>query len=221
MLTQKQFKLLKFIEDYLNQNGLAPSYDEMKEGIGIKSKSGIHALIAGLEERGYIRRLHNKARAIDIIRAAGERRPSGIRTDQPENDLTRLRTVPIPLYTTISSLISVDSFRPSQEKVEVPAHLIPEGTSSIKLFAVKISGDFMKDAGVLNGDCLIISETTEATNGNIVLAVLHEKEVTLRRWSEEGNKIFLTAANKYFMPQVYDKDKVKIKGRLVGLFRQY
>jgi repressor LexA len=125
------------------------------------------------------------------------------------------------LYTTISSLISTESFRPSQEKVEVPTHLIPEGTGSGNLFAVKISGDFMTDAGVLNGDCLIITETGKATNGNIVLAVVHGKEIALRRWSEEGDKIFLTAANKYFMPQVYDKDKVKIKGRLVGLFRQY
>jgi repressor LexA len=91
MLTQKQFKLLKFIEDYLNENGLAPSYDEMKEGIGIKSKSGIHALIAGLEERGYLRRLRNKARAIDIIRAAGERRPSGTRNDQSEGDWSRFK----------------------------------------------------------------------------------------------------------------------------------
>lgn len=221
MLTQKQFKLLKFIEEYLNKNGLAPSYDEMKEGIGIKSKSGIHALISSLEERGYLKRLPNKARAIDIIRAAGERRPSGIREDHTEGDWAQIKTVYIPLYTTISSLISVDSFRPSHDKIEVPAHLIPEGTAANNLFAVKISGDFMKDAGVLNGDCLIITETSKVTNGNIVLAVVHNKEVTLRRWSEEGDKIFLTAANKYFMPQVYDKDKVKIKGRLIGLLRQY
>lgn len=221
MLTQKQFKLLKFIEEYLNKNGLAPSYDEMKEGISLKSKSGIHALISSLEERGYLKRLPNKARAIDIIRAAGERRPSGIRDEVAKGDWPHLKTMHIPLYTTISSLISVESFRPSQEKVEVPTHLIPEGTTPHTLFAIKISGDFMKDAGVLNGDCLIITETSKVTNGNIVLAVVHGKEVALRRWSEEGDKIFLTAANKYFMPQVYDKDKVKIKGRLVGLFRQY
>ena len=232
MLTKKQHELLVFIEQRLNVNGVSPSYDEMKDALGLASKSGIHRLITGLEERGFIRRLPHRARALEILRhpedLAGEVKPASeggfdakvihgdfklTGSEQPETTETQ----DIPLYGRIAAGTPIEAMRDPSNSIGIPPSMLGTGDH----YALEVDGDSMIEAGIHDGDTVLIRHTERAENGTIVVAIVDNEEVTLKRLRRKGQSIALEPANKEYETRIFGPDRVKVQGQLVGLIRKY
>jgi repressor LexA len=233
MLTKKQHELLLFIHSRLSEGGVSPSFEEMKDALNLKSKSGIHRLISGLEERGFIRRLAHRARALEVIRLP-EGIPGGPR-DRSRFAPTVIRgdfkttlsgapaaieadAVNLPLYGRIAAGTPIEALRDTANTVGVPAAMLNGGAEH---YALEVAGDSMIEAGVLDGDTVIIQRCDTAENGSIVVALVDDNEVTLKRLRRKGASIALEPANKVYETRIFGPDRVKVQGRLVGLIRRY
>jgi repressor LexA len=229
MLTRKQFELLRFIQERLKETGVPPSFDEMKDALDLRSKSGIHRLITALEERGFIRRLPNRARALEVIKmpdvgGAGGRRgftPSVIegnlgrvRTDLPEDNG---RPVPVPVMGRIAAGTPVEAIQTKSHVINMPPDLLSSGEH----FALEVRGDSMVEAGILDGDTALIKRTETAETGDIVVALIDDEEATLKRFRRRGASIALEPANSSYEVRILPPNRVKIQGKLIGLFRKY
>lgn len=216
MLTYKQHELLLFIDDRLKESGISPSFDEMREALDLKSKSGVHRLISALEERGFIRRLPNRARALEIVKLP-EVRPSATVTPirsvspAPAND-----TLEIPLHGRIAAGTPIEALQ-GTESFAVPAALLGPGEH----YALEVAGDSMVEEGILDGDFALIRKVDSARDGEIVVALIDNEEATLKTYRREGRMIRLDPANSRYETQRYDESRVKIQGRLAGLIRRY
>src|SRR3954467_478979 len=216
MLTAKQRELLLFIDNRLNESGISPSFDEMREALELKSKSGVHRLISALEERGFIRRLPNRARALEVVKLP-EVRPSAtvtpIRpvTAAPAND-----TMELVLAGRIAAGTPIEALQ-GTETFTVPAALLGPGEH----YALEVSGDSMVDEGILDGDFALIRKVDTAREGEIVVALVNDEEATLKTFRREGNMVRLDPANRNHQPQRYRPEQVSIQGRLAGLIRRY
>lgn len=231
MLTRKQHELLTYIHRRLETTGTSPSFDEMKEALGLKSKSGIHRLITGLEERGFIRRLAHRARALEVVKlpeaaipassTASRTRfaPSVIQGRFPSggNGPAAAETIGLPLYGRIAAGTPIEALRDQSNVIEVPAALLGGGEH----YALEVAGDSMVDAGILDGDTVIICRCEAAENGTIVVALVDEQEATLKRLRRKGNSVALEAANPAYETRIFGPDRVRVQGRLVGLMRKY
>ena len=227
MLTRKQHDLICFIADRLNETGVSPSFEEMKEALDLKSKSGVHRLISALEERQFLRRLPNRARALEVLRmperaeprsAAAVTAPAVARASAsapalptPANDV-----IEIPLHGRISAGVPIEALEGST-MLPVPAALLGAGEH----YALEVAGDSMVEAGIFDGDYALIRRTETASNGDIVVALIDEAEATLKYFRREGAMIRLDPANRDYNPQRYRPDQVRVQGRLAGLLRKY
>jgi repressor LexA len=216
MLTAKQRELLLFIDERLKSDGVSPSFDEMREALELKSKSGVHRLISALEERGFIRRLPNRARALEVVKLP-ETRPSATVTPirpvaaAPANDTTE-----IPLHGRIAAGTPIEALQ-GTESFAVPAALLGPGEH----YALEVAGDSMVDEGILDGDFALIRKVDTARDGEIVVALIDNEEATLKTFRREGRMIRLDPANSRYEPQRYEEGRVQIQGRLAGLIRRY
>ena len=215
MLTAKQRELLLFIDGRLKASGISPSFDEMREALDLKSKSGVHRLISALEERGFIRRLPNRARALEVTRLP-ETQAGNVTTLRPAAPAPANDTLDIPLHGRIAAGTPIEALQGS-ESFSVPAALLGPGEH----YALEVSGDSMVDEGILDGDFALIRKVDNARDGEIVVALLDEEEATLKTYRREGRMIRLDPANSRYEPQRYDEDRVRIQGRLAGLIRRY
>lgn len=218
MLTSKQRELLLFINDRLGESGVSPSFDEMREALSLKSKSGVHRLISALEERGFIRRLPNRARALEVVKLPESAAPATGNVVQlrpaaaaPAND-----TIEIPLHGKIAAGTPIEALQ-GNEGFAVPAALLGPGEH----YALEVSGDSMVEEGILDGDFALIRKVDSARDGEIVVALIDDEEATLKTYRREGRTIRLDPANSRYDPQRYDETRVKIQGRLSGLIRRY
>jgi len=234
MLTGKQYQLLVFIHNRLQDSGVSPSFDEMKEALGLKSKSGVHRLITGLEERGFLRRLPHRARALEVVKLPENMRPEDllqdldlppnvIRGDFSSNVMLGAKiasdvgAVSLPLYGRIAAGTPIEALRDESRNVEVPANLLGNGEH----FALEVVGDSMVEAGILDGDVALIRRCETADNGSIIVALVDELEATLKRLRKKGDSIALEPANKAYETRIFGPDRVRIQGRLIGLMRRY
>jgi repressor LexA len=241
MLTKKQYELLMFINRRLAQDGVSPSFEEMKDALGLKSKSGIHRLISGLEERGFIRRLPHRARALEVMKRPEEMAIGGAAEASEEPLAGRSRFSPtvirgdfksalpgaptaaeaeaveLPLYGRIAAGTPIAALRDQETTVGVPASLLGSGEH----YALEVAGDSMEDAGILDGDTVVIQRCDTADNGAIVVALVDNIEATLKRLRRRGASIALEPANKTYETRIFGPDRVKVQGRLVGLIRRY
>src|SRR3954465_10253244 len=216
MLTAKQRALLMFIDTRLNQRGISPSFDEMREALDLKSKSGVHRLISALEERGFIRRLPNRARALEVIKLP-EARPSATVTPlRPAAPAAANDMIEIPLHGRIAAGTPIEALQ-GTECFPVPAALLGPGEH----YALEVSGDSMVDEGILDGDFALIRKADVARDGEIVVALINDEEATLKTFRREGQMIRLDPANRLYDPQRYRPEQVRIQGRLAGLLRRY
>ena len=224
MLTRKQHELVCFINDRLDDTGISPSFEEMKEALELKSKSGVHRLISALEERGFLRRLPNRARALEVLKmperaerklpdkveavvSRGNIRPA----PQPANDV-----IEIPLHGRIAAGVPIEAFEGSA-MLAVPAALLGSGEH----YALEVSGDSMVEAGILDGDYALIRRTETARDGEIVVALIEDSEATLKYFRREGAMIRLDPANRAYDPQRYPPAHVRVQGKLSGILRRY
>lgn len=233
MLTKKQLDLLEFIDRRLQRDGVPPSFDEMKEALDLRSKSGIHRLITALEERGFIRRLPHRARALEIVKmpdALVEKTgrsgftPRVIQGDRPSAPPPRGAIAvesggsqEVPLMGRIAAGVPIAAISEVARHVAVPQAMLTPGEH----YALEVRGDSMKDAGINDGDVVVIRETTTADTGDIVVALVDGQEATLKRFRRQGSKIALEAANPAYETRIYSDERVKVQGRLVGLIRTY
>jgi repressor LexA len=249
MLTKKQYELLLFINKRLNEQGVSPSFDEMKEALGLRSKSGIHRLITGLEERGFIRRLPHRARALEIQRlpenitpaipparmpapvaapANGGNGGNGFRPNVIQGDFrpglagvaaasVPTEAISLPLYGKIAAGQPIEALRDTSNTVEVPASLLGRGEH----FALEVAGDSMMDAGIFDGDTVLVRRDDAPENGAIVVALIDDNEVTLKRLRRNKGSIALEPANKAYETRIFGPDRVRVQGRVVGLIRRF
>ncbi|MDE2595311.1 MAG: transcriptional repressor LexA [Sphingomonadales bacterium] len=230
MLTRKQHELIRFIQARLEETGVSPSFEEMKEALDLKSKSGVHRLISALEERGFIRRLPNRARALEVLRqpddvsskvastraaanantALGAARAAPVRPE-PANDV-----IEIPLHGRIAAGVPIEALEGSST-LPVPAALLGAGEH----YALEVSGDSMIDAGILDGDYALIRRTDSARDGEIVVALVRGEEATLKYLRREEGMVRLDPANAAYEPQIYRPGEVQVQGKLAGLLRRY
>jgi len=215
MLTAKQRELLLFVNRRLGETGVSPSFDEMREALDLKSKSGVHRLISALEERGFIRRLPNRARALEVVKLpeASAPQPMAARpvTPAPAND-----TIEIPMHGRIAAGTPIEALQ-GTEAFAVPAALLGPGEH----YALEVSGDSMIEEGILDGDFALIRKVDTARDGEIVVALIDDEEATLKTYHREGTTIRLDPANARYEPQLYEEGRVRIQGRLSGLIRRY
>lgn len=232
MLTQKQHELLCFIDDRLRETGVSPSFEEMKDALDLKSKSGIHRLISALEEREFIRRLPNRARALEVIKlpegGVAEHSPSNVVTLEqgiPPAGATMNSPVPaaanddimaIPLHGKIAAGAPIEAIE-GQSELSVPAALLGPG----KHYALEVSGDSMVEAGILDGDYALIEECSTARDGEIIVALVRNEEATLKTLRRKDGRVELEPANAFYETQVYGPDEVQIQGKMAGLLRRY
>ena len=230
MLTRKQYELLCYIHDHLAEQGVSPSFEEMKDALDLKSKSGVHRLISALEERGFIRRLPNRARAIEVIKlpdqssqGAGRR---GFTPSVIEGNLGRVRTgseedggkpVAIPMMGRIAAGTPIEAIQTRTQVINMPPDLLSSGEH----FALEVRGDSMIEAGILDGDIALLKKTEGADTGDIVVALIDEEEATLKRFRRRGASIALEPANAAYEVRILPPNRVRIQGKLVGLFRRY
>ena len=216
MLTVKQHELLNFIHDRLSATGVSPSFDEMREALDLKSKSGVHRLISALEERRFIRRLPNRARALEVVRMPEMTAPTSIVTPGPSPILAANDIIEIPMHGRIAAGTPIEALQGS-EAFAVPAALLGPGEH----YALEVSGDSMVEEGILDGDYALIRKVDTAREGEIVVALIDEAEATLKTFRREGQMIRLDPANRHYEAQRYRPDQVRIQGRLAGLIRRY
>ena len=244
MLTRKQHELLIYIDRHLRETGFSPSFEEMKEALQLRSKSGIHRLISALEERGFLKRRHHRARALEVMRMPNEAGgvqvasrntqaapvPAPVSTFSPNvirgdfsGRLAGVRAaneavaVQLPLYGRIAAGLPIEALRDQGTQIEVPAALLSNGEH----YALEVAGDSMIEAGILDGDTVLIRKGESAENGQIVVALVDDAEVTLKRLRRRGNSIALEPANPRHEIRIFPADRVKVQGRLVGLLRRY
>lgn len=230
MLTKKQYQLLTHIDERLNDTGISPSYDEMKDALGLKSKSGIHRLITALEERGFIRRLAHKARALEVLKLPENYTVGSTAADVPlkvvQADFANTATsqpvsandpVELPLLGKIAAGTPIEALRDSGNKIEVPPSMLGRGEH----YALEIEGDSMIEAGINDGDTVLIERCDTAENGTIVVALVDGNEVTLKRLRRKGDSIALEPANKDYETRIFGPDRVNVQGRLTALLRKY
>jgi repressor LexA len=235
MLTTKQHELLVFIDKHLRETGCSPSFEEMKDALDLRSKSGIHRLISALEERGFLRRHKHRARALEVLRLSGDMMPM---RDTPRDaqrfspnvirgdfsgKLPGVRAasvagaVSIPLYGKIAAGLPIEAINEHTVEIEVPVALMGKGDH----FALEVEGDSMIDAGILDGDTVIIRKGEAAENGQIIVALIDENEVTLKRLRRRGNSIALEPANERYETRIFPAERVNVQGRLIALLRKY
>ncbi|TPW31227.1 transcriptional repressor LexA [Pararhizobium mangrovi] len=238
MLTRKQHELLFFIHERMKESGIPPSFDEMKEALNLASKSGIHRLITALEERGFIRRLPNRARALEVLKlpdmqgGASPRRgfsPSVIegslgKETASSNLPVRRDAAPaapasneVPVMGRIAAGVPISAIQNNTHAISVPAEMLGNGEH----YALEVKGDSMIEAGILDGDTVVIRNASTANPGDIVVALVDEEEATLKRFRRKGASIALEAANPAYETRIFGPDRIKIQGRLVGLIRRY
>jgi repressor LexA len=237
VLTRKQLELLLFIDSHLKSHGTAPSFEEMKGAVRLRSTSGIHRLVTALEERGFLRRLPHRARALEVVRVpqtrGEEARPhlvpagSTPRTNVIPGDFgherpgngsgARGRLISVPLYGRIAAGAPIEALRDDSARIELPASLVGTGEH----YALEIEGDSMIDAGIYDGDTAVIQRCDTAENGAIVVALVDDNEVTLKRLRRKGESIALEPANQTYETRIFGPNRVKVQGRLVGLLRRY
>lgn len=226
MLTAKQHELLHFIQQRLDASGISPSFEEMKEALGLKSKSGIHRLISALEERGFLRRLPNRARALEVLKlpeaaksAASDNRDNVVPLRKAPSALKPIAAndiVEVPLHGKIAAGVPIEAFE-DHNNLAVPAALLGAGEH----YALEVSGDSMVEAGILDGDYALIRRTDVARDGEIVVALIEECEATLKYFRREGAMVRLDPANRAYDPQRYPPDHVRVQGKLSGILRRY
>ena len=242
MLTRKQQELLLFIHERMKESGVPPSFDEMKDALELASKSGIHRLITALEERGFIRRLPNRARALEVIKlpeaysAAPAQQKRGFSPSVIEGSLGKpsspntiagkvTRTVAndatgsvsVPVMGRIAAGVPISAIQNNTHEIVIPAEMIGQG----QYYALEVKGDSMVEAGILDGDTVIIRDGSSATPGDIVVALVDDEEATLKRFRRKGASIALEAANPAYETRIFSSDRVKVQGKLVGLIRRY
>ncbi len=246
MLTRKQRELLQFIQERLGDTGISPSFDEMKDALGLKSKSGVHRLITGLEERGFIRRLPHRARALEVTRlsddqmgraeqarggsaaaTAGDAGRRGFSANVIRGDFTpslpgamvaqTTETVQLPLYGKIAAGTPIEALKDNTNAVDIPASMLGRGEH----YALTVEGDSMIEAGIHDGDTVLIERCDSAENGTIVVALIDNNEVTLKRLRRKGDSIALEPANQAHKTRIFGPDRVKLQGKLIGLMRKY
>lgn len=241
MLTRKQHELLTFIHTRLEEGGVSPSFDEMKEALNLKSKSGIHRLITALEERGFIRRLPHRARALEVLKLPDGSAPAMAQADaEPAPEIRGFapNVIPgnfpmrsggreqpsesdggfeLPLYGRIAAGTAIEAISDPTSTVSVPLSMVAGGEH----YALEIAGDSMIEDGILDGDTVIIRRCDTAENGAVVVALIDEREATLKRLRRKGNSVALEPANAAYKTQIFGPDRVRIQGRLVGLIRNY
>lgn len=242
MLTRKQHELLMFIHDRLKESGIPPSFDEMKDALDLRSKSGIHRLITALEERGFIRRLPNRARALEVIKLPDSMNPSlggrkakfepaviegtlgKVAAPPPRTNVAPAppaaevgRPVSIPVMGRIAAGTPIEAIQTHSHTIMVPPEMLGPGEH----FALEVRGDSMIDAGIFDGDTVLIKKQDAAATGEIVVALVDDEEATLKRLRRRGNSIALEAANPAYETRIFPPDRVKVQGRLVGLMRKY
>ena len=215
MLTAKQRELLLFIDARLKESGNSPSFDEMREALDLKSKSGVHRLISALEERGFIRRLPNRARALEVMKMP-ETKSATVVPLRPAAPAAANDTLEIPLHGRIAAGTPIEALQ-GTECFPVPAALLGPGEH----YALEVSGDSMVDEGILDGDFALIRKVDVARDGEIVVALIDNEEATLKTFRREGSMVRLDPANRNYEAQRYDPRRVKIQGRLAGLIRRY
>ena len=216
MLTAKQQELLLFIDSRLKDSGISPSFDEMREALDLKSKSGVHRLISALEERGFIRRLPNRARALEVMKLPEVRTSATVTPIRPVVPAAANDTLEIPLHGRIAAGTPIEALQ-GTESFAVPAALLGSGEH----YALEVSGDSMVDEGILDGDFALIRKVDSARDGEIVVALIDNEEATLKTYRREGRMIRLDPANSRYEPQRYEEGRVQIQGRLAGLIRRY
>ncbi len=235
MLTRKQQELLLFIHERMKESGIPPSFDEMKDALDLASKSGIHRLITALEERGFIRRLPNRARALEVIKlpeaystSLQPRRgfsPSVIEgslgkappAPTPSATAVDENSVSVPVMGRIAAGVPISAIQNNTHDISVPAEMLGGGEH----YALEVRGDSMIDAGILDGDTVIIRNTNSASPGEIIVALVDDEEATLKRFRRKGASIALEAANPAYETRIFGPDRVKVQGKLVGLIRRY
>ncbi|WP_118132458.1 transcriptional repressor LexA [Oceanicella sp. SM1341] len=234
MLTRKQYDLLVFIHERVQRDGVSPSFDEMKDALDLRSKSGIHRLISALEERGFIRRLAHRARAIEILRMPEnfpERGGSGKKAPAPaaqkespaaEGPEGAFDAAPsgtsVPLMGRIAAGVPIEAIQQPSQHIGVPGSMLSRGHEH---YALEVKGDSMIDAGIHDGDIVVVRRQDEASSGDIVVALVQEQEATLKFLRRKGGMVALEAANPAYETRVYPADQVRIQGRMVGLIRTY
>ena len=238
MLTRKQFELLRFIHERLTEAGVPPSFDEMKDALDLRSKSGIHRLITALEERGFIRRLPNRARAIEVIKLPDSvahgigngGRSRGFNPSVIEGDLGRVRAasgateeddsrrpIAVPVMGRIAAGTPIEAIQTRSHVINMPPDLLSAGEH----FALEVRGDSMIEAGILDGDIALIRRSDAADTGDIVVALIDDEEATLKRFRRRGASIALEPANAAYEVRILPPNRVRIQGKMVGLFRRY
>ncbi len=241
MLTRKQHELLMFIHERMKESGIPPSFDEMKDALDLRSKSGIHRLITALEERGFIRRLPNRARALEVVRLPDSMNPSlagrkarfepsvidgslGKVAAPPPRPVAAVpvssdagRPVSIPVMGRIAAGTPIEAIQTHSHTIAVPPEMLGPGEH----FALEVRGDSMIDAGIFDGDTVLIRKQDSAATGEIVVALVDDEEATLKRLRRRGNSVALEAANTAYETRIFPPDRVKVQGRLVGLLRKY
>jgi repressor LexA len=220
MLTKKQFELLLFINERLKETGVSPSFDEMKEALNLKSKSGIHRLITALEERGFIKRLAHRARALDVIKLPDSMSTSlaaPSRASTPPPAVNDDRSVCVPVMGRIAAGTPIEALQEEVNQISVPMEMMRSGEH----YALEVHGDSMIDAGIFDGDTAIIQSGNTAENGEIIVALVEGHEATLKRLRRKGEMIALEAANASYETRIFRSDQIRVQGRLVGLIRKY
>ena len=240
MLTSKQYELLMYIDRHLKETGFSPSFEEMKDALKLKSKSGIHRLITALEERGFLGRRHHRARALDVLRLPENLAPRGSETQTaaeetgPAFSPTVIRgdftpkipgvraasdaaAIQLPLYGRIAAGLPIEALRDPTNYVDMPMHMLGSGEH----YALEVAGDSMVEAGILDGDTVVIRKSDAADTGQIVVALVDDAEVTLKRLRRRGNSIALEPCNVRHETRIFPADRVKVQGKLVALLRRY
>jgi repressor LexA len=237
VLTQRQLQLLKFIQDYVRAHNVSPSFEEMRAALRLRSKSGIHRLIQGLEERGFIRRLAYRARALEVVKPTAD--PPEVANTEPEvapreppSNVVRgafrrprpLRaasgaaaSTALPLYGRIAAGMPIEALADTSSVIDVPSLLLGQGDH----YVLQVVGDSMIEAGILDGDYAVIQRSEEADNGTIVVALVEDREVTLKRLRRRGASVALEPANPSYESRIFGPNQVKVQGKLVGLLRRY
>lgn len=228
MLTRQQKNLLLFINERLQSDGVAPSFEEMRDALELKSKSGVHRMVQALVERGFLERLPNRARALEVRRMPTDQQSQAF---QPSNTNTPLRRpdfrvglgsdmsslISLPLYGKIAAGTPIEALADVSQSIEIPAYMIGPGEH----YALTVEGDSMKDAGILDRDTVLIKRTSAAHDGDIVVALVDEQEATLKRFSRDHGKVILYPANDAYQPLRLESERVQVQGLLVGLWRTY
>ena len=227
MLTKKQHELLLFIHKRLSEDGVSPSFDEMKEALGLASKSGVHRLVSALEERGFIRRLAHRARALEVLKMPGGQKPAApaeAPTNVVEAPFGRAPApsgeelnIDVPVLGRIAAGVPIEAIQHETDRLSVPSAMLAGGEH----FALEVHGDSMIEAGILDGDTVIIRRSDTADNGQIVVALVRDEEATLKTLRKKGGSIALEAANPAYETRIFGPGEVKVQGKLVGLIRRY